>query len=361
MTVTISVAMATYNGEKYIKQQLETIASQTYMPYELVVCDDGSSDETIGLIEVFAISASFPVRIFINESNLGFANNFLKCASLCAGDWVAFCDQDDIWLPQKLATIKNVIDTSSDDLVLVYHAAELVNENLESLGRRLPVICGDRVTPVAGYSGFWFVGGCVMCFKSTLLFNIDSSLRPRDNYQFNKGWENNDYAWMPHDKWLCMLANISGEIASVAQVLSLYRRHGFALTGSHDESTAAVRVKKSSETGVDAYKFLSSISLETANSLLRISNDVVCDVSKSRLIAGSEKFRNISFVFDMRSRLYASKNVRLKVVLFSSLISSRAYWGDRFLSLGFASFLKDFTFVVGALSLFKNWIRRKND
>lgn len=349
MSVKISVAMATYNGEKYIRQQLDTIASQTYLPCELVVCDDGSSDGTLDVVRDFSSTVSFPVRIFSNENNLGFANNFLKCASLCTGEWIAFCDQDDIWLPQKLETIKNVIGKSSEDLVLVYHAAELVNEGLESLGRKLPVIDRDQVTPVAGHSGFWFVGGCVMCFKSMLILDIDSSLRPRDNYQFNQGWRAGKYPWMPHDKWVCLLANISGEVAAVAQVLSLYRRHGFALTGPHAESTAAVRVEKSSATGVEAYNFLATISLETANSLARLSDGVSSEARKKRLTAGAEKSRKIAHIFEIRSRLYAAKNMGSRFHLFAALVFGRAYWGDKFSSLGFASFLKDIAFIVGFL------------
>ena len=357
MSVQISIAMATYNGEKYIREQLDTIASQTYLPCELVVCDDGSSDGTLNIVRDFSLTVSFPVRIFINENNLGFANNFLKCAAHCTGEWIAFCDQDDIWLTQKLAAIKNVIDKSSKDLVLVYHAAELVNEGLESLGRKLPVIDRDQVTPIAGHSGFWFVGGCVMCFKSILILEIDSSLRPRDNYQFNQSWSSDKYPWMPHDKWVCMLANISGEIAAMAQVLSLYRRHGFALTGSHDESTAAVRVEKSSATGVEAYNFLSTIFLETANSLSRLSDGVNSEVRKKRLIEGAKKSRDISDIFETRSKLYAAKNVHSKFHLFGLLIFNKAYWGDKFSSLGFSSFLKDFAFVVGILSYAKNFTR----
>lgn len=359
MTVKISVAMATYNGEKYIKQQLDTIASQTYLPSEIVICDDGSTDSTISLIEDFATLAPFPVVIIRNENNLGFANNFLKCASNCTGDWIAFCDQDDIWLPKKLEVINDVIEKSSDDLVLVYHVAELVDENLTHLGRRLPVIQHDNVKSICDNSGFWFVGGCVMCFKSCLLSGIDSSIRPRDNYQYNKDWATG-YPWMPHDKWVCMLANISGNVAAVSQVLSLYRRHDFALTGSHDKDTAANRLKQSSVTGCDSYNFLSMISLETAYSLSRLSESAQNPFRKNRLNVGSENFREISDLFLTRSKLYSSNNIISKVCVFCSLISKKAYFGTKFTSMGSASFLKDFLFVFGFLNLY-NKLGGRND
>lgn len=353
MAVKISVAMATYNGEKYIRQQLDTIASQTYLPCELVVCDDGSSDETINIIRDFSLTVPFPVYIFSNEVNLGFSNNFLKCASLCSGEWIAFCDQDDIWLPQKLESIKNVIESSSKDLVLVYHAAELVNESLETLGRRLPVIYKDKFAPVASHSGFWFVGGCVMCFKSFLIKEIDSNLRPRDNFQLNDAWGSGKYPWMPHDKWVCMLANMLGEIAAVARVLSLYRRHGSALTGSHDNTTATIRVNKSSDTGVEAYKFLSFISLETSNSLIKLSDGVSSEVINERLVIGAGRWKDLARGFDLRAKLYDGGSARSKLYLFSLLILNRAYFGNKFSSLGFLSLLKDFAFITGLLPFAK--------
>src|SRR5882757_11091931 len=99
---TISIAMATYNGGKYIRQQLDSFAAQTMLPSELIVTDDGSSDNTLEIIAEFVATAPFPVRVERNEKNLGYRANFMKAASLCKGDLISFSDQDDIWLPQKL-------------------------------------------------------------------------------------------------------------------------------------------------------------------------------------------------------------------------------------------------------------------
>src|SRR5690349_15385572 len=106
----ISVAMATYNGAPFLPEQLQSLAAQTLPPFELVVCDDGSTDRTIQILREFATSAPFPVRIHENSERLGFGDNFLKAAALCQGDWIAFCDQDDIWLPHKLETVARHID-----------------------------------------------------------------------------------------------------------------------------------------------------------------------------------------------------------------------------------------------------------
>src|SRR4051812_16300560 len=99
----ISIALATYNGEKYLSAQLESLALQTRLPAELVVCDDCSTDRTIDIIDEFIARAPFPVRVARNESRLGFVNNFMRAAQGCRADLIAFCDQDDIWEPNKLA------------------------------------------------------------------------------------------------------------------------------------------------------------------------------------------------------------------------------------------------------------------
>jgi glycosyltransferase involved in cell wall biosynthesis len=101
----ISVALCTYNGAKYILPQLESIAKQTLIPNEIVICDDGSTDETITLIEHFKLSASFTIRLYRNEQNLGSTKNFEKALSLCNGDIIFLSDQDDIWLPEKVEKI----------------------------------------------------------------------------------------------------------------------------------------------------------------------------------------------------------------------------------------------------------------
>src|ERR1700727_745441 len=99
----ISVAMCTYNGATYLREQLESIARQTRLPDELVICDDGSSDSTSEIVEEFARGVSFPIRFFRNAQNLGSTRNFEKAIGLCSGDLIALSDQDDIWMPEKLS------------------------------------------------------------------------------------------------------------------------------------------------------------------------------------------------------------------------------------------------------------------
>lgn len=107
--VHLSVAMCTWNGARYLSEQLRSIAEQSLLPGELIVCDDGSSDETLAILENFARIAPFPVRVFMNERNLGPAKNFEKAIQLCRGELIALSDQDDIWYPQKLSILARIL------------------------------------------------------------------------------------------------------------------------------------------------------------------------------------------------------------------------------------------------------------
>ena len=105
--------MCTYNGARHLEPQLQSIAAQTLPPAELIVCDDGSSDQTLSILEAFANTASFPVKIHRNPINLGYTGNFEKAITLCSGKFIALCDQDDLWHPEKLAKQIAIFDADS--------------------------------------------------------------------------------------------------------------------------------------------------------------------------------------------------------------------------------------------------------
>jgi glycosyltransferase involved in cell wall biosynthesis len=106
----ISIAMCTYNGSKFLDEQLSSIREQTKLPHELVICDDGSTDATPRIVHAFALDAPFPVRLFRNQATWGSTRNFEKAIKLCTGQAIALCDQDDLWLPNKLERLASVLD-----------------------------------------------------------------------------------------------------------------------------------------------------------------------------------------------------------------------------------------------------------
>lgn len=123
----LSVALCSYNGSKYIAEQLWSILRQTRLVNEVVVCDDGSGDNTIEIIEHIKQQAPIDIRIYQNESNLGVRANFQKAVNLCKGDIIFLSDQDDIWYPHKVKTIVNWFETQPNKSV-VFTNADLIDE-----------------------------------------------------------------------------------------------------------------------------------------------------------------------------------------------------------------------------------------
>jgi glycosyltransferase involved in cell wall biosynthesis len=95
--MTTSVVMTTYNGEKYLQRQLESIAQQSSQPLELIVRDDASKDATVEILRKFQSTVAFEVVVQVNEKNVGFRENFMEAIRQARGEIIAFCDQDDIW------------------------------------------------------------------------------------------------------------------------------------------------------------------------------------------------------------------------------------------------------------------------
>ncbi len=120
----MSVAMCTYNGARFLDEQLHSLAAQHRPPDELVVCDDGSIDQTPEIIAEFAARAPFEVRFFRNEKNLGPVRNFEKAIGLCQGDIITPCDQDDVWFPHKLQSLETIFNRHAR-VGLVFTALEI--------------------------------------------------------------------------------------------------------------------------------------------------------------------------------------------------------------------------------------------
>jgi glycosyltransferase involved in cell wall biosynthesis len=222
---TISIAMATYNGERYIRQQLDSLARQTALPCELVVTDDGSTDCTLSIVENFALNAPFPVRVYRNTQRLNYAKNFLYAASLCKGDWIAFCDQDDVWLDHKLAIVSDRIVRYPDALLIV-HSVFVTDEKLAPTGRVIPKYPYDNVLPPLHRSRCqaW---GHAMIFKADVLSLSNVVRYPTDHYNdvglVHSGIEH--HKLFGHDRYISILANIFGNTVEIADCLVRHRRY----------------------------------------------------------------------------------------------------------------------------------------
>lgn len=132
----VSIAMCTYNGAQYLQEQLDSIAAQSRLPDELVVCDDRSSDHTVEIVKSFTSEVSFPVHLYVNEENLKLWKNREKAISLCTGDIIVLSDFDDVWKPNKIEKILIAFE-ENPRAGYVFSNADLVDEGLMSLGSNL--------------------------------------------------------------------------------------------------------------------------------------------------------------------------------------------------------------------------------
>ncbi|MGI4764446.1 MAG: glycosyltransferase [Janthinobacterium lividum] len=328
----ISVAMATYNGGRHIGEQLRSLAAQTLLPTELVVTDDGSTDETLHLLEAFAATAPFPVRVHVNPKRLGYAANFMRCAGLCTGSLIAFCDQDDIWNPDKLAACSARF---APGVQLVYHNAE-VFEGSQVLRLLYPALQHSSNRPF-GLSP-WFVAlGFTTVFRRELI-------------DLNGVWEGSlGYGKDPrlaHDQWISLIGNICGPVVYLPQPLARYRMHETNVTLKRRSTLDDFRtnIGQSRARAENAAAVLARVEI-----LLRAE---VRDGRTSRALeallgtAAEELGRTASWM-RMRSALYGPARPLRNASIVARLLRSGAYGRRRTGGLGVKVLLKDF--IIGCL------------
>src|ERR1700737_4408427 len=132
-TLRVSIALATYQGERFLSQQLESFLGQTRLPDELCISDDGSTDRTLEIINAFASTAPFPVKSVLSPIRGGVNKNFENEVSHWSGDVILFSDQDDVWLPPHIENLVAPLEGNSG-IVAVASDSEFVDEGLQSAG-----------------------------------------------------------------------------------------------------------------------------------------------------------------------------------------------------------------------------------
>jgi glycosyltransferase involved in cell wall biosynthesis len=209
----ISVAIATYNGEKYLEEQLDSILSQTLKPSEIIVCDDQSTDGTREILEKYQQKGL--IKYFVNDKRLGFIGNFKRAVSLTSPEnYIALSDQDDIWLPSKIQAAAELLlkIEGSNRPAMVYSDLVLVDEDKNLLNKSFRNELGQ--------------GGYIHCLE-TLLFGsfvngCTMLMNPNMRNYFSSIPENGT---LNHDTWMSRIAYTFGEVAVFPDSLILYRRH----------------------------------------------------------------------------------------------------------------------------------------
>lgn len=226
-----SVALCTYNGEKYIAEQLRSILQQTFKPSQIIVSDDGSSDKTILIAETVLSKSNIDYRIVKNTTGKGVISNFQNAISLCRENLIFTSDQDDVWMSNKAYEMIKCFEINPTAL-LIFSDGELVDENLELLNCSMWKSVGISSDMLKENDWFdymlnrCFVTGAAMAFKRNL---------------FSKN-ENIPQAWL-HDGWLAWKAVSQGGLIPCDKRLILYRQHKNNVVGMNNV-TSLKRIKK---------------------------------------------------------------------------------------------------------------------
>lgn len=211
----ISVALCSYNGAAYIREQLHSIGAQTRLPDELVVCDDGSTDATITEVVSFSAIAPFPVRLIVNDVRLGSTANFSKAIGLCTGEIVVLADQDDIWHLHKLACMERRF-IAEPEVGALFSDGELIDSD----GNLLPGCLWARVgfglrqqaLQAEGELGAFFRGNYVTGATLALRASLKDYLLPIPA------------SWV-QDHWIAVIATVVSKLGFIDEKLIRYRCH----------------------------------------------------------------------------------------------------------------------------------------
>lgn len=220
----ISVALCTYNGAAHLKEQLESIRLQTLQPGELVIRDDGSSDNTQEIVKEFALRAAFPVRFAINSPRLGVVRNFETAIRDARGRYIALCDQDDVWYSDKLAKEMAVMTKTERDCgdnvpILVHSDLRVVSVKRELIHSSM--FAYQKLSPPRSRSMDTllvqnFVTGCTVIINRALV-DVALPIAPQA---------------VMHDWWLALCASLYGEIRTLPESTIDYRQHAHNQVGA---------------------------------------------------------------------------------------------------------------------------------
>ncbi|ASK31547.1 hypothetical protein CEY12_16135 [Chryseobacterium sp. T16E-39] len=236
----VSVALCTYNGEKYLSQQLDTILDQTLLPDELIVCDDGSSDRTIEILNDY--QKKYPqIKIFRSENNLGFIKNFEKAIFLCTHEIIIISDQDDVWSKDKVEETVRFFN-NNPQFDGVFHDLQLMDgETIQPSYLNWKHITYDDVIKDIQRNNLFvslvnkgsFILGCALAVRKTALEKYKIRNFP-----------------IAHDYFIVQKLSIKNKLGFIPKALSTYRLHPgqvYGLRYKSEENQNTENISKSQQ------------------------------------------------------------------------------------------------------------------
>ena len=255
-----TVVMATYNGAKYLAEQLDSLDQQTVPPARLIVSDDGSSDDTKEILAAYAKKAAFEVTL-VDGPRQGYAENFWSAAQLAQTRYLAWADQDDVWHPHKIEQCVQALRDFEADFVA--HPAAVVDSQLRPLGRTLPPYRSTRVLAAAEGSPFDTPPGLVCVFKRELLSEVDWAARPLSHMHERQ---------IGHDQAVELIAYAFHRRVRLIESLASYRQHASNTQGDPRVHGLARQTSTALQVSADNYAIFASRAQGYADYIAKISN-----------------------------------------------------------------------------------------
>lgn len=300
----ISVLLATYNGSRFVRAQLDSILSQTYNNYELLICDDCSTDDTFSILEEYAQKDN-RIKIFQNDHNLGFKKNFERLLSFASCGLIALSDQDDIWTSNHLELLMKNLGEN----YLICGNAYLADRDGKSTGITLLDCSKFDFLPETQEDWFFYLlhgsvyQGAACLFRKELITNL---LPIPDTVKY-------------HDYWLAIHAAMQGGVKYVENPILYYRQHGDNVTTNKRWSF----IEKLKQTFNKNYKhqelkykilFLTALSEKFSDDKRKLLIDAACKYYKRE--NDISRILNIQYFFDNYKLMYLSNNKRLFLLRF---------------------------------------------
>lgn len=216
------MVVTTYNGEKYIREQIDSILNQTRVPDEVIILDDGSTDGTLDILTEYENNHPSVFEIKINDKNLGVTKNFEQGIRASSGDAIFLCDQDDVWHPEKIE--RQVSALLNNNGLLSFHDSLVVDESLSPLNTHWNLISysGTNRSAQSDFSQLTvqnFVKGSTILMDSSLCEYI---------LPIPHEWA---YDW-----YIALISTLVSELIPVNETLHKYRRHENQESGQHPDS-----------------------------------------------------------------------------------------------------------------------------
>jgi glycosyltransferase involved in cell wall biosynthesis len=338
----ISIAIATFNGESYIVSLLDSLCSQTYKPAQIVILDDQSTDNTVQKAADYSETTDVDFTIEVNPKRLGYRKNFLRATELCTSDLIAFCDQDDIWDPQKLARCLSEFEKKS--VLMCYHASSVVDGSGRVIGQTRNSHPPQSALKRYLYQEYWENPyGFTEVFKSEL---------KNHNHLHDLSLDHRSSLGEPlaHDQWISFLSSALGEIVFVPDSLVFYRQHENNVVGFVKASGWRHRWAASTQWGGNEYNRVSIDALKRAEILRAIvANHHTLGRETEHIVRAAGRYDEMAMVYAERARLFQASSFLARSAILLRMVAKGTYlnpWGGRF---GLNALVKDALFGIARL------------